>query len=118
MKKTLWKLGLVLAVLVALFQKRAMKLAKTCDEKLKKAEDSITKLVKDNDDVLTNVETIKGTIEFKNLTFRYPDSDYDSLSNVSFVINQGENVGIIGKTGSGKTQIAELLRTACFRVIS
>lgn len=65
--------------------------------------------VKDNDDVLTNVETIKGTIEFKNLTFRYPDSDYNSLENVSFKINEGENIGIIGKTGSGKTTIVDLI---------
>ncbi len=55
------------------------------------------------------VEQIKGDIEFKNLTFRYPDGDYDALSNVSFKINAGENVGIIGKTGSGKTTLVDLI---------
>ena len=64
--------------------------------------------VKDRDDV-TDVDFIKGDIEFKNLTFRYPDADYDSLTDVSFKINAGENVGIIGKTGSGKTTIVDLI---------
>lgn len=55
---------------------------------------------------LTNA---KGTIEFKNLTFKYPCGDYNALTNVSFKINAGENVGITGKTGSGKTTIADLI---------
>ena len=64
--------------------------------------------VKDRDDV-TDVDYIKGDIEFRNLTFRYPDADYDALENVSFSIKAGENVGIIGKTGSGKTTIVDLI---------
>lgn len=52
---------------------------------------------------------IKGDIEFKNLTFRYEGSEYDALKNVSFKINQGENVGIVGKTGSGKTTVVDLI---------
>lgn len=52
---------------------------------------------------------IKGNIEFKNLTFRYPGGSYDVLKNVSFKISAGENVGIIGKTGSGKTTIVDLI---------
>lgn len=43
------------------------------------------------------IERIKGKIEFKNLTFRYPGGEYDVLKNVSFVINPGERVGIVGK---------------------
>lgn len=58
---------------------------------------------------VTAPETIKGDIEFKNLTFRYPSGDYDVLSNVSFKINAGENVGIVGRTGSGKTTISDLI---------
>ena len=57
----------------------------------------------------SDVESVRGDIEFRNLTFRYPDADYDALSNVSFKINAGENVGIIGKTGSGKTTIVDIL---------
>lgn len=63
--------------------------------------------VVDGEDVVDMELT--GNIEFKNLTFRYPDGDYDVLKNVSFTINAGENVGIIGKTGSGKTTVVDLI---------
>ncbi len=56
-----------------------------------------------------NVDFIKGDIEFKNLNFMYPDGDYNVLENISFKINAGENVGIIGKTGSGKTTLVDLI---------
>ena len=52
---------------------------------------------------------LKGEIEFRNLTFRYPDSDPDVLEDVSFHIKAGENVGIIGRTGSGKTTLVDLI---------
>ena len=64
--------------------------------------------IKDSENV-KEVSQIKGDIEFKNLTFRYEGSEYDALKNVSFKINQGQNVGIIGKTGSGKTTIVDLI---------
>ena len=64
--------------------------------------------VRDRDDVI-ELENIRGDIEFKNLTFRYPDADYDALTDVSFSIKAGENVGIIGKTGSGKTTLVDLI---------
>ena len=57
----------------------------------------------------TDIESVKGDIEFKSLTFRYPEADYDALSDVSFKIEAGENVGIIGKTGAGKTTIVDIL---------
>ena len=50
-----------------------------------------------------------GNIEFKDLSFSYPGCDYTALHNVSFKINAGENVGIIGKTGSGKTTLVDLI---------
>jgi ATP-binding cassette subfamily B protein len=56
-----------------------------------------------------DVESIRGDIEFRNLTFRYPDGEFDVLKDVSFTINAGENVGIIGRTGSGKTTIVDLI---------
>ena len=62
-----------------------------------------------DDESIQNVEHIKGDIEFKNLSFAYPDGDYNVLENISFKINAGENVGIIGKTGSGKTTIVDLI---------
>ena len=64
--------------------------------------------VKDREGVC-DIGEVKGDIEFKNLTFRYPEADYDALRNVSFKINAGENVGIIGKTGAGKTTIVDIL---------
>ncbi len=57
----------------------------------------------------TDDGAIKGSIEFKNLTFRYPGGEYDVLSDVSLKINAGENVGVIGKTGSGKTTLVDLI---------
>lgn len=62
----------------------------------------------DGENVVTR-EVLSGDIEFRNLTFRYPDGDYDVLKNVSFHIKAGENVGIIGKTGSGKTSLVDLI---------
>ena len=56
-----------------------------------------------------DLERVKGGIEFRNLTFRYPGGEFDALENVSFVINPGENVGLVGKTGSGKTTLVDLI---------
>ena len=64
--------------------------------------------VVDKEDVEA-VDYIRGDIEFRHLTFTYPGTDYKVLDNVSFKINAGENVGIIGKTGSGKTTIVDLI---------
>ena len=64
--------------------------------------------VKDREGV-HDLENVRGDIEFRNLTFRYPDGEYDALKNVSFTINAGENVGLVGKTGSGKTTLVDLI---------
>ena len=53
--------------------------------------------------------SVQGTIEFRDLTFRYPDGEYDALENISFTIHAGENIGLLGKTGSGKTTLVDLL---------
>lgn len=58
---------------------------------------------------LSHVENIKGDIDFKNLSFVYPDGKDEVLSDVSFSIKAGENVGIIGRTGSGKTTVVDLI---------
>ncbi|MBQ3529876.1 MAG: ABC transporter ATP-binding protein [Oscillospiraceae bacterium] len=52
---------------------------------------------------------IRGDIEFRNLSFRYPDGEFDALENISFTISAGENVGLVGKTGSGKTTLVDLI---------
>jgi len=64
--------------------------------------------VKDSPDV-KRMDTIRGDIEFRGLTFRYPDGEFDALKDVSFTINAGENVGLVGKTGSGKTTLVDLI---------
>ena len=55
------------------------------------------------------LQDVKGKITLKNLSFRYPDGDFDALEHVSFTIEAGENVGLVGKTGSGKTTLVDLL---------
>lgn len=52
---------------------------------------------------------IDGKITFQNLDFTYPDSEEPILQNINFVINKGEMVGILGKTGSGKSTLVDLL---------
>ena len=64
--------------------------------------------VKDREGV-EELKEVKGDIEFRNLNFRYPDGEYDALRNVSFTIKAGENVGLVGKTGSGKTTLVDLI---------
>ena len=58
---------------------------------------------------VTEPDPIRGDISFRGLNFRYPDGDYDVLTDVSFDIFAGENVGIIGKTGAGKTTVVDLI---------
>ena len=55
------------------------------------------------------LEDVKGKIEFRHLNFRYPDGEFDALSDISFTIHPGENIGLVGKTGSGKTTLVDLI---------
>lgn len=56
-----------------------------------------------------NSHLVKGKIEFKNVYFTYEDTKIEALKNLSFTINEGETVAIIGKTGSGKSTILDLV---------
>ncbi len=60
------------------------------------------------DDAIKDVE-LDGSIRAKNLTFKYPDAEDPILKNLNFEIKKGEMVGILGKTGSGKSTLVELL---------
>ncbi len=55
------------------------------------------------------LENVAGDIEFRHLTFRYPDGEYDALQDVSVSIRAGESVGLVGKTGAGKTTMVDLI---------
>ena len=65
--------------------------------------------VVDAKDVAEPLAPLSGKIEFRGLTFRYPGTERAVLSDVSFTVEAGERVGIIGKTGSGKTSIVDLI---------
>ncbi len=56
-----------------------------------------------------DVESVQGKIEFKSLTFRHNTGEFDALKDVSFTIEVGENVGLIGRTGAGKTTLVDLI---------
>lgn len=62
-----------------------------------------------DDEVPLKRETLSGAIELRDVTFVYPGNQYASLSNVSLTIQPGEKVGIIGRSGSGKSSLAKLL---------
>lgn len=51
----------------------------------------------------------EGTIEFKNVSFRYPDAEMNMLENISFKVNKGETIAFIGSTGSGKSTLINLI---------
>jgi len=55
------------------------------------------------------LKNVQGNITVQNLTFRYPNGEYDALENISFEIRAGEQVGLVGKTGTGKTTLVDLL---------
>ena len=67
--------------------------------------------ITDSPDVLP-IDKIEGEIEFKNLSFRYPDGESDELKDISLHIAKGEHVGIIGRTGAGKTTLVNLIMRA------
>ena len=72
----------------------------------------INEFLKTKTDIISteNLEKkLVGTIEFKNVDFIYPDSGIHALKNISFKVNQGESVAIIGNTGAGKSTLANLI---------
>ena len=64
--------------------------------------------VKDREGV-QELENVRGGIEFRNLNFRYPDGEFDALTDISFAIAPGESIGLVGKTGCGKTTLVDLI---------
>ena len=67
--------------------------------------DKISEIINSN----SQIYDIKGNIEFKNVSYTYPNTGIKALENLSFKVNSGETLAIMGKTGSGKSTIALLL---------
>lgn len=65
-------------------------------------------VIKDKENAI-ELKDVKGKIEFRNLSFSYEGDDNYILKDISFVINPGESVGVVGRVGSGKTTIVNLL---------
>lgn len=82
---------------------RAQASAKRINEVL----DCPLEIIDGNLDINTLTET--GTVEFKNVAFQYPNTNGNVIENISFKINKGETVAIVGATGSGKTTLVNLI---------
>ncbi|MBE6726814.1 MAG: ABC transporter ATP-binding protein [Ruminococcaceae bacterium] len=66
--------------------------------------------VRDREEAAANEDLVlTGDIEFRGLNFRYPGAEYNALSDVDLHIRAGENIGVIGRTGSGKTTLVDLI---------
>jgi ATP-binding cassette subfamily B multidrug efflux pump len=65
--------------------------------------------IKDTEETNFSIKQINGEIEFKDVWFKYPDSENYVLKGVSFKVEQGQTVGIVGYTGSGKTTLVNLI---------
>ena len=62
------------------------------------------------DGILDDIKSdVVGTVEFKNVSFKYPDADEYLLENISFKVNKGETIAFIGSTGSGKSTLINLV---------
>ncbi|WP_400080319.1 ABC transporter ATP-binding protein [Winogradskyella sp. R77965] len=76
------------------------------------SQERINEFLKTEPDIKNTAESltpIKGDIEFKNVSFVYPDTNIEALKEVSFTLKSGETLAILGKTGSGKSTILDLI---------
>ncbi len=72
----------------------------------------INHLLEDTNQIINTTNSPLGPIqhiEFKNVSFTYPDTGIQALKQINFIVNRGEKIAIVGRTGSGKSTIAELL---------
>nr|WP_205720075.1 ABC transporter ATP-binding protein [Fodinibius halophilus] len=65
--------------------------------------------IEDHAETDRDIDSIDGTIEFRNVSFKYPGADEYALKDVSFKVEAGQNAAIVGRTGSGKTTLVELV---------
>lgn len=79
------------------------------------SQERIAKLMREPEEISDSeitdysINSIKGDVEYKNVTFRYPESELPAVKNLSVNVTAGQTLGIVGKTGSGKSSIVQLI---------
>jgi len=79
------------------------------------SQERIAKMMRESEEILddeetdTSINTIRGDIEFRDVTFRYPESEIAAIKNISFSVKAGQTVAIVGRTGTGKTTLVQLI---------
>ena len=96
-------MSFVMLVMIFIMYPRAAVSAKRINEVL----DSELSII--DGDMTDSKNGLKGTVEFKNVTFKYPDAENAMLQDISFKVNKGETLAIIGSTGCGKTTLIQLI---------
>lgn len=96
-------MSFMMMVMISIMLPRALVSAKRINEVL----DTPASITDGN--VENSAKNMEGVIEFKNVSFSYPDAEENVLENISFTANKGETVAIIGSTGSGKSTIVNLV---------
>ena len=81
--------------------------AKTSYKRIERFLD-VEEIIKDKENAI-ELSDVKGKIELRNLSFRYPDTESSQINDVSLVINPGENIGVVGRVGSGKSTLVSIL---------
>ena len=96
-------MSFLMLAMIFMIRPRAQVSAKRINEVLDEEE-----VIKDG--VLDDIKSdVVGTVEFKNVSFKYPDADEYLLKNISFRVNKGETIAFIGSTGSGKSTLINLV---------
>ena len=97
-------MAFMMMTMMALMLPRAAIAAKRVNEVIE-----TTPSVVDSEHPISPKEDIRGSVEFKNVSFTYPDAKNYALHNISFSLNKGETLAIIGATGSGKSTLVNLI---------